>query len=40
LKKAIISWLVAASFFLLPYVVQAAPNEEQLAEKQLESIDI
>ncbi|ANB59407.1 stage III sporulation protein AE [Anoxybacteroides amylolyticum] len=39
MKKAIISWLFAASFFLSP-VVQAAPNEQQMAEKQLETVDI
>jgi len=34
------SLLFSAFFFLFPYIVQAAPNEQQLAEKQLESIDI
>lgn len=40
MKKAIILSLFAASFFLSPYIVQAATNEQQMAEKQLEAIDI
>lgn len=40
MKKAILLSLFAVSFFLSPYIVQAAPNEQQMAEKQLETIDL
>lgn len=40
MKKAILLSLFAVSFFLSSYIVQAAPNEQQMAEKQLETIDL